>query len=86
MRQVDSILVVKIVLVLLSFSMHAFAGESAASVVLDGSSAAKVHGEMPECLNMIHGNIVSTGNPLDTAIWGDGYIVLNDGLQYLYSR
>jgi len=38
------------------------------------------------CLNMLQGTIVSTGNPLDLAIEGDGYIVLNDGRQDLYSR
>jgi len=40
----------------------------------------------PICLNMLHGTIVHTGDPLDLAIEGDGYIVLNDGQQDLYSR
>ena len=32
------------------------------------------------------GNIVSTGNPLDVAIEGEGYFVLSDGQQNIYSR
>jgi len=36
--------------------------------------------------NMSQGNIVNTGNPLDLAIEGEGYLVLNDGQQNLYAR
>ncbi|MHC4753897.1 MAG: flagellar hook-basal body complex protein, partial [Planctomycetota bacterium] len=36
--------------------------------------------------NMTQGNIVNTGNPLDLAIEGEGYFVLNDGGKDLYTR
>ncbi len=36
--------------------------------------------------NMSQGNIVTTGNPLDMAMEGEGYFVLSDGQQYVYSR
>ena len=36
--------------------------------------------------NMTQGNIVNTGNPLDLAIEGEGYFVLSDGEQDLYTR
>ncbi|MBW8039377.1 MAG: flagellar hook-basal body complex protein [Planctomycetes bacterium] len=36
--------------------------------------------------NMTQGNIVNTGNPLDMALEGEGYFVLNDGEQDLYTR
>ena len=36
--------------------------------------------------NMAQGNIVNTGNPLDLALGGEGYFVLNDGSQNLYTR
>ena len=36
--------------------------------------------------NMSQGNIISTGNPLDVAIEGEGYFVLNDGQQNVYTR
>lgn len=36
--------------------------------------------------NMIQGNIVNTGSPLDMAIEGEGYFVLSDGEQYIYTR
>lgn len=36
--------------------------------------------------NMSQGNIISTGNPLDLAMEGEGYFVLNDGSQNLYTR
>ena len=36
--------------------------------------------------NMSQGNIVNTGNPLDLAIEGQGYFVLSDGQQNIYSR
>jgi flagellar hook protein FlgE len=36
--------------------------------------------------NMAQGNIVDTGNPLDLAIEGEGYFVLNDGQQDVFSR
>ena len=36
--------------------------------------------------NMSQGNIVSTGNALDMAIEGEGYFVLSDGSQDIYSR
>jgi len=35
---------------------------------------------------MSQGNIVKTGNPLDVAIEGEGYLVLSDGSQNLYTR
>jgi len=35
---------------------------------------------------MTQGNIVSTGNPLDMAIEGEGYFVLSDGAQDIYTR
>jgi flagellar hook protein FlgE len=36
--------------------------------------------------NMSQGNIVNTGNPLDLAVEGEGYFVLSDGSQSLYTR
>ncbi len=36
--------------------------------------------------NMLQGNIISTGNPLDMAIEGEGYFVLSDGQQTVYTR
>ncbi len=36
--------------------------------------------------NMLQGSIVSTGNPLDMAIEGEGYFVLSDGQQSVYTR
>jgi flagellar hook protein FlgE len=36
--------------------------------------------------NMTQGNIVNTGNPLDLAIEGEGYFVLSDGQQSIYTR
>jgi len=36
--------------------------------------------------DMAQGNIVNTGNPLDMAIEGEGYFVLSDGSQSLYTR
>jgi len=36
--------------------------------------------------NMSQGNIVNTGNPLDMAIEGEGYYVLSDGQQIVYTR
>jgi len=36
--------------------------------------------------NMSQGNIVNTGNPLDLAIEGEGYFVLSDGSQNLFTR
>jgi flagellar hook protein FlgE len=36
--------------------------------------------------NMSQGNIISTGNPLDLAIEGEGYFVLSDGQQNIYTR
>ena len=36
--------------------------------------------------NMAQGNIVNTGNPLDLALEGEGYFVLSDGSQDLYTR
>ncbi len=36
--------------------------------------------------NMTQGNIVSTGNPLDMAMEGEGYFVLSDGSQNVYTR
>lgn len=36
--------------------------------------------------NMAQGNIVNTGNPLDLALDGNGYFVLSDGGQNLYTR
>ena len=36
--------------------------------------------------DMTQGNIVSTGNPLDLAIEGEGSFVLNDGSQNIYTR
>jgi len=36
--------------------------------------------------NMTQGNIVNTGNPLDLAIEGEGYFVLSDGQQNIYTR
>ncbi len=36
--------------------------------------------------NMLQGNIVNTGNPLDLAIEGEGLFVLSDGQQYVYTR
>jgi flagellar hook protein FlgE len=36
--------------------------------------------------NMSQGNIINTGNPLDLAVEGEGYFVVNDGSQNLYTR
>ncbi|MHC4475147.1 MAG: flagellar hook protein FlgE [Planctomycetota bacterium] len=36
--------------------------------------------------NMAQGNIVNTGNPLDLAMEGQGYFVVSDGSQDLYTR
>jgi len=36
--------------------------------------------------NMTQGSIVNTGNPLDLALEGEGYFVLNTGTQNLYTR
>jgi flagellar hook protein FlgE len=36
--------------------------------------------------NMQQGNIVNTGNPLDLAMEGEGYFVLNDGSKDVYTR
>jgi flagellar hook protein FlgE len=36
--------------------------------------------------NMTQGNIINTGNPLDMALEGEGYFVLSDGQQNIYSR
>jgi flagellar hook protein FlgE len=36
--------------------------------------------------NMSQGNIVNTGNPLDLAMEGEGYFVLSDGQQNIYTR
>jgi len=36
--------------------------------------------------NMMQGNIVNTGNPLDLAIEGQGYFVANDGTRDVYTR
>ncbi len=36
--------------------------------------------------NMAQGNIVSTGNPLDLAVEGEGYFVLSDGSKSIYTR
>jgi len=36
--------------------------------------------------NMAQGNIMNTGNPLDMAIEGEGYFVLSDGSQNVYTR
>ncbi|MHC4314566.1 MAG: flagellar hook-basal body complex protein [Planctomycetota bacterium] len=36
--------------------------------------------------NMPKGNIIHTGNPLDLAIEGDGYFVLSDGKQHIYTN
>ena len=35
---------------------------------------------------MTQGNIISTGNPLDMAVEGEGYFVLSDGSQEFYTR
>lgn len=35
---------------------------------------------------MLQGNVVSTGNPLDLAIEGEGYFVLSDSQQNIYTR
>ncbi|MHC4733332.1 MAG: flagellar hook-basal body complex protein [Planctomycetota bacterium] len=36
--------------------------------------------------DMPQGNIINTGNPLDLAIEGEGYFVLSDGRQTIYTR
>jgi len=36
--------------------------------------------------NMLQGNIITTGNPLDMAMEGEGYFVLGDGQQNIYTR
>jgi flagellar hook protein FlgE len=46
-------------------------------------SGVAISGISPE---MSQGNVVSTGNPLDVAIEGEGYFVLSDGQQNIYTR
>jgi len=46
-------------------------------------SGVGIAGIMP---NMNQGNIVNTGNPLDLAVEGEGYFVVGDGEQNLYTR
>jgi flagellar hook protein FlgE len=46
-------------------------------------SGVTVSGIIP---NMAQGNIVNTGNPLDIAQEGEGYFVLSDGQQNVYTR
>lgn len=46
-------------------------------------SGVAVAGTSPD---VSQGNIVSTGNPLDLAIEGQGYFVVNDGVKDLYTR
>jgi len=36
--------------------------------------------------NMAQGNLVNTGNPLDLAVEGEGYFVVSDGSQDVYTR
>ena len=36
--------------------------------------------------NMAQGNIINTGNPLDLALEGEGYFVLSNGQQNIYTR
>jgi flagellar hook protein FlgE len=36
--------------------------------------------------NVSQGNIINTGNPLDLAVEGEGYFVLSDGQQNVYTR
>jgi len=36
--------------------------------------------------NKLQGNIINTGNPLDLAVKGEGYLVLSDGQQNIYVR
>ncbi len=79
-------LVITIVLVLLSFCGHAFAGKSVKPIALGSPSTINGQNEQQVCLNMLHGTLVRTDNPLDLAIEGEGYIVLNNGQQDLYSR
>ena len=86
MRKVNSMLVIVIVLVLLSFCGHAFAGKSGKPIAPGSTSAINGQNEQQVCLNMLHGTLVRTDNPLDLAIEGEGYIVLNNGQQDLYSR
>ncbi|MHC4616171.1 MAG: flagellar hook protein FlgE [Planctomycetota bacterium] len=38
------------------------------------------------CRDMAQGNIVNTGQPLDLAMEGEGYFVLNDGQQNVFTR
>jgi len=86
MRKVNLMLVVTIMLGLSSFCVHAFAGKNVKPSTPGGTSAINGQNEQQMCLNMLQGTIVRTGNPLDLAIEGEGYIVLNDGQQDLYSR
>ena len=46
-------------------------------------SGVGIAGTMP---NVRHSNIIHTGNPLDLAIEGEGYFVLSDGQQNIYTR
>ena len=63
--------------------------ESQPTDTLDGTDPQQIgggvgiYGVSP---NMLQGNIVNTGNPLDLAIDGQGYFVLNDGSQNIYTR
>lgn len=86
MRKANSMLVIAIVLGLLVLCGGTFAGKSVKPIALGSPSAINGQDEQQVCLNMLHGTIVRTDNPLDLAIEGDGYIVLNDGQQDLYSR
>jgi len=38
------------------------------------------------CPNMTQGSIVNTGNPLDLALEGEGYFVVSDGQQNIFTR
>jgi len=79
-------LVIAIVLGLLVFCRGVFAGKSVKPIALGSPSAINGQNEQQVCLNMLHGTLVRTDNPLDLAIEGEGYIVLNNGQQDLCSR
>ncbi|MDF2607381.1 MAG: flgG [Bacillales bacterium] len=64
-------------------------GASAASPTIGGTNAKQVGlGTQISSIDTIHtqGNIQTTGRPLDISISGDGYFVVENGPETLYSR
>ena len=92
MRKKHSMLAMSISMGLGAFCVIAFAGFNIEHIPIEPitpdipPSIDRLYEQQQICLNMLHGTIVSTDFPFDLAIGGEGYIVLNDGQQDLYSR